>query len=303
MPLSNSQRVTTALVTTDRQSGFDRALCQIPFKGAVLNLTSAFWFEQTASIIPNHVISVPHANVTIARTCTPFPIEFVMRAYLTGSTSTSIWKNYHDHGVRNYCGHLLPNGMVKNQKLAQNLLTPTTKEEQHDRPISLPEIVAEHWMTQDDLDVCAAAAHRVFLLGQQVAAERGLILVDTKYEFGKCTATGQILLIDEVHTPDSSRYWLSSTYEQRLAAGQEPDNIDKEFLRLWYAQQCDPYQDKVLPEAPADLVAELSRRYILLYELIVGQEFDFEAIAAASANGNEGIEEAIRSIIASSTKV
>jgi phosphoribosylaminoimidazole-succinocarboxamide synthase len=294
--LSHQEQHRVALVTTDRQSGFDRALCQVPFKGAVLNLTSAFWFEQTASIIPNHLISVPHANVTIARTCTPFPIEFVMRSYMTGSTSTSIWKNYHDHGVRNYCGHVLPDGMVKNQKLAHNLLTPTTKEEAHDRPISLHDIVAEHWMTQDDLDVCAAAAQKVFALGQQVAAERGLILVDTKYEFGKCHETGQIRLIDEVHTPDSSRYWLSSTYEQRLAAGQEPDNIDKEFLRLWYAQQCDPYQDKVLPDAPVDLVAELSRRYILLYELIVGKEFDFEAIAA-SASGDEGIAEAIRSSI------
>eukprot|EP00977_Amphora_coffeiformis_P012823 scaffold3240_cov187-Amphora_coffeaeformis.AAC.18 len=267
-----------ALVTTDRQSGFDRQLAQIPFKGAVLNLTSAFWFEQTEHIIPNHIVSVPHAYVTVGRKCKPFPIEFVVRSYMTGSTGTSIWKNYQD-GVRNYCGHALPDGMTKNQKLASNLLTPTTKEEEHDRPISLADIIAEKWMTQKDLDVCGKAALEVFALGQKIAAERGLILVDTKYEFGRDEETGEILLIDEVHTPDSSRYWLASTYEERIAAGKEPDNIDKEFLRLWFRERCDPYKDEILPEPPVELVAELSRRYILLYELITGKAFDFDAVS------------------------
>jgi phosphoribosylaminoimidazole-succinocarboxamide synthase len=166
--------------------------------------------------------------------------------------------------------------MHKNQKLAQNLLTPTTKEETHDRPISLADIVTEGWMKQDDLDVCAKAALEIFARGQTIAATRGLILVDTKYEFGRDVETGQILLMDELHTPDSSRYWLSHTYESRLAAGQEPENIDKEFLRLWFRERCDPYDTNVvLPEPPADLVAELSRRYILLYELITGRSFDF----------------------------
>ena len=271
-----------ALVTTDRQSGFDRQLAQVPYKGAVLNLTSAFWFEQTKHIIPNHIVSVPHAYVTIGRKCKPFPIEFVVRSYMTGSTGTSIWKNYQD-GVRNYCGHALPDGMKKNQKLEQNLLTPTTKEEEHDRPISLADIVAEKWMTQEDLDVCGKAALEVFALGQKIAAERGLILVDTKYEFGRDEETGEILLIDEVHTPDSSRYWLASTYEERIAAGKEPDNIDKEFLRLWFRERCDPYKDEVLPEPPVELVAELSRRYILLYELITGKNFDFESVSDESS--------------------
>lgn len=267
---------TLALVTTDRQSGFDRQLARVPFKGAVLNLTSAFWFSKTQHIIPNHLIEVPHPNVSIVKKCKPFPIEFVVRSYMTGSTSTSIWKNYQD-GVRNYCGHALPEGMKKNQKLAKNLLTPTTKEEEHDRPISAEDIVKESWMTQQDFDVCATAALQVFALGQELAAERGLILVDTKYEFGRDLETGEILLIDEVHTPDSSRYWLASTYQQRIAAGKEPDNIDKEFLRLWFRNNCDPYKDETLPEAPRDLVCELARRYITLYEMITWKTFDFDA--------------------------
>ena len=144
---------------------------------------------------------------------------------MTGSTNTSIWKNY-SNGVRNYCGHELPDGMIKNQKLSKNLLTPTTKEEEHDRPISAEDIIAEKWMTQEDWDVCAQAAQKVFAFGQKVADDHGLILVDTKYEFGRDLETGEILLIDEVHTPDSSRYWLASTYEERHSAGMEPENID-----------------------------------------------------------------------------
>jgi phosphoribosylaminoimidazole-succinocarboxamide synthase len=273
---------TLALVTTDRQSGFDRHLAQVPFKGAVLNMTSAFWFEATKHIIPNHLLKVPHPYVCIVRKCKPFPIEFVVRAYMTGSTSTSIWKNYQS-GVRNYCGHSLPDGMTKNQKLDSVILTPTTKEEEHDRPISLADIVSEKWMTQIDLDVCAKAALEVFALGQEIAAEHGLILVDTKYEFGRDENTGEILLIDEVHTPDSSRYWLASTYEQRIKEGLEPDNIDKEFLRLWFRDNCDPYNtDVALPEAPRDLVAELARRYITLYEMITWKEFDFDAVKGES---------------------
>lgn len=262
-----------ALVTTDRQSGFDRMLAKVPFKGQVLNLTSAYWFEETKHIISNHVIKIPHPNVTIAKKCTPFPIEFVARSYMTGSTSTSIWKNY-SNGVRNYCGHELPDGMTKNQKLSSNLLTPTTKEEEHDRPISAEDVVKEGWMTKEDFDKCGEAALAIFALGQKISAERGLILVDTKYEFGK-DEEGNILLIDEVHTPDSSRYWLAASYEKRIAEGLEPENIDKEFLRLWFTKNCDPYNDEVLPDAPKDLVTELSRRYISLYEMITSKEFEF----------------------------
>ncbi|GKY99649.1 hypothetical protein MPSEU_000918900 [Mayamaea pseudoterrestris] len=274
---------TMALVTTDRQSGFDRHLAHVPFKGAVLNLTSAYWFDATKHIIANHLLNVPHPYVSIVRKCKPFPIEFVVRAYMTGSTSTSIWKNY-ESGVRNYCGHTLVDGMIKNQKLNHVILTPTTKEEEHDRPISLVDIVKENWMSQEDLDVCAEAALKVFALGQSVASERGLILVDTKFEFGRDVATGEILLIDEVLTPDSSRYWLGSTYEERISEGLEPDNIDKEFLRLWFRDNCDPYDTNVeLPEAPRELVVELARRYITLYEMITWKTFDFDAVEGESA--------------------
>lgn len=264
-----------ALVTTDRQSGFDRMLALVPYKGQVLNLTSAYWFDITKDIIPNHLLSVPHPNVSIVKKCTPFPIEFVVRSYMTGSTSTSIWKNYQD-GVRNYCGHALPDGMKKNQKLQKTILTPTTKEEEHDRPISEADIISEGWMNQEDFDVCAKAALEVFAKGQEIAAQRGLILVDTKYEFGKDNDNGIIHLIDEVNTPDSSRYWLADSYQERIAAGKEPENIDKEFLRLWFRDNCDPYKDETLPEAPKDLVVELSRRYIKLYETITGKEFEFQ---------------------------
>lgn len=269
-----------ALVTTDRQSGFDRMLALVPYKGAVLNLTSAYWFERTKHIIPNHLISVPHPNVSVVKKCTPFPIEFVVRSYMTGSTSTSIWKNY-QNGIRNYCGHQLPEGMQKNEKLEKNILTPTTKEEDHDRPISKEDIIKEGWMNAEDFAVCEKAALEVFKLGQEVAAERGLILVDTKYEMGK-DADGNIVLIDEVNTPDSSRYWLSSSYSQRIAEGKEPENIDKEFLRLWFRDHCDPYKDETIPDAPKDLVCELSRKYISLYEMITGKEFDFVANAESA---------------------
>mmetsp|Transcript_11709 Transcript_11709/g.17176 ORF Transcript_11709/g.17176 Transcript_11709/m.17176 type:complete len:468 (-) Transcript_11709:33-1436(-) len=265
-----------ALVTTDRQSGFDRQLAIVPFKGAVLNLTSAFWFHQTQHIIGNHLIDVPHPNVSIVRKCKPFPIEFVVRSYMTGSTDTSIWKNY-QNGVRDYCGHLLPEGMTKNKKLAKNLLTPTTKEEDHDRPISAKSIVEEGWMTHEDFDVCAKASLGIFALGQEIATEHGMILVDTKYEFGKDLETGEILLIDEVHTPDSSRWWLAHNYEERVSVGLEPDNISKEFLRLWYRENCDPYKDKIIPDAPRDLVRELARRYITLYEIITWKDFEFNS--------------------------
>jgi phosphoribosylaminoimidazole-succinocarboxamide synthase len=171
---------------------------------------------------------------------------------------------------------MLPEGLTKNQKLWANIVTPTTKDDEHDRPISPDEIVKEGFMAQADWEVCSKAALEIFQLGQDLAATRGLILVDTKYEFGRDPSSGQIVLIDEVHTPDSSRYWLASTYQQRIAAGQEPDNIDKEFLRLWFRDHCDPYKDETLPEAPRDLVLELSRRYITLYEMITGQDFDFE---------------------------
>lgn len=264
---------TMALITTDRQSAFDRVLAAIPFKGQVLNMTSAWWFEQTRSIVPNHVLSIPDPNVTIAKKCEVFPIEFVVRGYITGTTSTALWTVY-DSGQRHYCGSDLPEGLVKNEKLAVNLITPTTKEEEHDRPISPAEIVSEEWMSVDDWEACSRIAHELFAFGQKKAAEHGLILVDTKYEMGR-DADGNICLIDEIHTPDSSRYWIADSYETRMARGEEPENVDKEFLRLWFKDNCDPYKDETLPPAPDDLVVELSRRYIFLFEKITGESFAF----------------------------
>mmetsp|Transcript_2007 Transcript_2007/g.6028 ORF Transcript_2007/g.6028 Transcript_2007/m.6028 type:complete len:536 (+) Transcript_2007:215-1822(+) len=263
------------LVTTDRQSAFDRVLAAIPFKGQVLNMTSAWWFRNTEHIVPNHVQSIPHPYVTVAKKCSPFPVEFVVRGYITGSTSTSLWTNY-NKGVRNYCGIDFPDGLIKNQKLDENVLTPTTKEDYGDENISPADIISKGLMSKEDFDVCAKAAMELFAYGQKVASEHGLILVDTKYEFGK-DENGTIRLIDEIHTPDSSRFWLAPTYDKRMAEGKNPENVDKEFLRLWFQDNCDPYKDEKLPEAPEDLVTELARRYIMLFQTITWEDFDASA--------------------------
>ncbi len=261
------------LITTDRQSAFDRILASVPFKGQVLNQISAWWFAQTKNIISNHVLEIPDPNVTVGKKCKVFPVEFVVRGYLTGSTDTSVWINY-QKGVREYCGNTLPEGMKKNQKFIKPIVTPTTKSTEHDRLITPNEIVAEKLMTQTEWDYVSSKALELFIFGQKIALKNNLILVDTKYEFGK-DANGNILLIDEIHTPDSSRYWLANTYEERLNNNLEPENIDKEFLRLWFKEHCDPYNDEKLPEAPAELVIELSNRYIQLYEMITGEKFVF----------------------------
>ncbi len=289
-------------VTTDRQSAFDRHLANIPFKGAVLNMTAFWWFEQTEKICPNAVLVKPpvHPNVSIMRKCEVFPIEFVVRGYLTGSTSTSLWTHY-KNGGRNYCGNPLEDGMEKNVKLPRNIVTPTTKEKEHDRPISLEDIVKENWMNKEDLDYCVEKTLEIFNFSQQVAKERNLILVDTKYEFGKDPKTGKIYLIDEINTPDSSRYWIQNTYEERVLKNkQEPDMIDKEFLRLWFADRCDPYDtSKPLPEAPTELKAELSARYALLYEMITGEKFQIPDVRSnrdANVNVDDKIREALQNM-------
>jgi phosphoribosylaminoimidazole-succinocarboxamide synthase len=261
------------LITTDRQSAFDRVLAAIPFKGQVLNQVSLFWFEQTKDIVPNHVISAPDPNVLIAKKCTVFSVEFVVRGYLSGVTSTSAWMAY-SKGEREFCGNVLPAGMKKNQAFTQPIITPTTKSETHDEKVSPTEVIERGLMTQVQWDTCARYALALFARGQALAQQHGLMLVDTKYEFGQLP-NGTIVLVDEIHTPDSSRYWLANSYAERLTQGQEPDNIDKEFLRLWFMKQCDPYNDAVLPVAPDDLVIELAARYIKLYEMITGQEFQY----------------------------
>lgn len=259
------------LITTDRQSAFDRILANIPFKGQVLNQLSAFWFENTLDIVSNHVIKIPDPNVTIGKKCKVYPVEFVMRAYLTGSTDTSAWVQY-SQGIRDICGNILPDGMKRNQKFEKPILTPAKKSAAHDESISAAQIVDESLIDKETWEYLQKIAFSLFARGTEIAARNGLILVDTKYEFG-IDDKGEILLIDEIHTPDSSRYWMKETYESRLAEGKEPENIDKEFLRLWFREHCDPYKDKILPSAPDDLVIELSHRYIRLFEMITGKEF------------------------------
>jgi phosphoribosylaminoimidazole-succinocarboxamide synthase len=271
------------LVATDRHSSFDRIIAYVPGKGEVLNRLSAYWFEQTKDIVPNHVLAVPDPNVTIAKRCTPLPIEAVMRGYLSGVTGTSLWTRY-DKGERDFGSFRLPDGMRKNVKLREPVFTPSTKEKEHDRNVTPREIVETGLMAQDLLARVEDASRRLFLRGQELARARGLILVDTKYEFG-LDADGALTLIDEVHTPDSSRYWQADSYAARIAGGQEPEYFDKEFLRLWFMDHCDPYNDKTLPEAPADMVEELARRYAAIFTQLTG-----EAVSAVQGN----IEERIR---------
>jgi len=262
------------LVTTDRHSSFDRNIAHIPHKGAILTQMSMFWFEQTKDIIPNHIIAQPDPNVVVVKKCTLLPIEVIVRGYLTGVTSTSIWKNYSD-GKRDFGDFMLPDGMVKNQALEENVVTPTTKLEEHDRNLTSDDIISEGLLSQEHWDYVSSTAKKLFLCGQEIAAKAGYILVDTKYEFGM-DQEENILLIDEVHTPDSSRYWKMDSYQERIAEGQEPENFDKEFLRLWFKENCDPYNDEVLPAAPEELILELSRRYKEIYNQITGQEFSEE---------------------------
>jgi phosphoribosylaminoimidazole-succinocarboxamide synthase len=260
------------LITTDRQSAFDRVLASVPFKGQVLNLVSAWWFEKTRDIVENHVISVPDPNALLARKCDVFPVEFIVRGYLTGSTSTSAWTLYNG-GMRNICGNRLPDGMVKNQRFPEPIITPTTKSDEHDESITPAEIVASELMSAEEWDKASDVAMKLFQRGVSLASANGLILVDTKYELAK-DGSGGIVLVDEIHTPDSSRYWIANSFEERLDQGEEPENIDKEFLRLWFKEHCNPYADEVLPAAPRELIVELSYRYIMLYEMITGTTFE-----------------------------
>lgn len=259
------------LVSTDRHSSFDRIIAHIPHKGQVLNQVSAWWFDQTKDIIPNHVLAVPDPNVTVAKKCKLVPVEAVMRGYLTGVTDTAIWTRY-SKGERAFGGVSVADGLKKNTKLPEPIFDPTTKEATHDRALTPEQMIAEGFITRELFDRVREKARALFLRGQTIATERGLILVDTKYEFG-LNEKEELVLIDEIHTPDSSRYWQLGSYEERITSGKEPEYFDKEFLRLWFKENCDPYKDAKLPEAPAEMVEEMSRRYIKMYEQITGQTF------------------------------
>jgi phosphoribosylaminoimidazole-succinocarboxamide synthase len=261
------------MIATDRQSAFDVVLAAVPYKGQVLNQTATFWFAETEDICPNHIIDVPDPNVVIGKRLDMLPIEMVVRDYMTGSTDTSIWPMY-DRGERVMYGVTFPDGLVKNQKLPQTILTPTTKGAvgEHDHPITPAEIVEQGLLSQAQWDELAELSLAVFARGREVAAKNGLILVDTKYEFG-VDEDGRITLADEIHTPDSSRYWIEESYAAKLAAGENPDSLDKEFLRLWIAARCDPYNDPI-PEIPADTLMEFAEKYVRLYEQVTGETFE-----------------------------
>jgi phosphoribosylaminoimidazole-succinocarboxamide synthase len=260
---SNNQRL---LITTDRISAFDRILGLIPYKGQVLNQLSAWWFEKTADIVGNHVISVPDPNVTLAHEADPLPVEVIVRGFITGVTKTSLWYLY-SQGDREPYGIPLPDGLQKDDALPTPIITPTTKAEKggHDEKLTRQEILDRGLVPQDLWEQVETAALAVFSRGQEVARNAGLVLVDTKYEFG--LVDGRLVLIDEVHTPDSSRYWTLSSYEEGT-----PKNFDKEFLRKWFADQ--GYRgDGVAPTMPAEFIAQVAARYIAAYEKLTGQPF------------------------------
>lgn len=260
------------LVATDRVSAFDVVLGTIPLKGQVLNQIAAFWFDRTRGVAPNHLISVPDPCVSIVKECRLLPVEFVFRAYLTGSTSTSIWVRY-QAGDRLYCGHRLPEGLTKHQQLPQPLLTPTTKapQGQHDELTSKDAIVASGALSAELYEKAEALTAALFRAGSEWAASRGLILVDTKYELG-LDERGELVVIDEIHTPDSSRYWYRETYDQAMAQGRDPQALDKEYLRRWLVEQ--GYRGEgTPPRIPDEVRCEAARRYIEAFERITGTAF------------------------------
>jgi phosphoribosylaminoimidazole-succinocarboxamide synthase len=261
------------IVVSDRISCFDVIVGTIPFKGQVLNQLAAYWFEQTREIAPNHLLEVPDPCVSVVQECDVLPVEFVYRAYLTGSSNTSILRAY-EAGEREYCGHRLPDGLQAHQELPEPLLTPTTKAPQgeHDELTSREALIRSGAISEENFDRAADIARRLFTAGRVQAAERGLILVDTKYEMG-LDAEGEIVVIDEIHTPDSSRYWYLDGYDQAMREGRAPQALDKEYVRRWLAER--DYRGQGTPPAlPDDVRCEAARRYIETFEQITGRAFE-----------------------------
>jgi len=261
------------IITTDRLSAFDRILAKVPYKGQVLNQLSAWWFEQTKDIIANHLISTPDPNASIVTAVQPLPIEVIVRGYITGVTSTALWYRY-SIGERTIYGYDFPDGLKKNQALPEPIITPTTKggDTGHDERLTCAEVTEKGLLDEKTWSQVQAAALAIFKHGQDVANKAGLILVDTKYEFG-IAPDGSVMLIDEVHTPDSSRYWKANTYEAKFNVGEEPENFDKEFVRIAYADK--GYRgDGEIPSMPNDLWVAASERYITIYEMLTGKTFE-----------------------------
>lgn len=273
-PLGSGKRL---IVATDRLSAFDRILARVPYKGQVLNQLSAWWFEQTRDIVPNHLISIPDPNAAIVTEVEPLLVEVVVRGYISGVTTTALWYRY-NLGEREIYGYRFPEGLRKNERLPEPIITPTTKggPSGHDERLTCAEVVSQGILDAATWEQVQAAALAIFKRGQELAQKAGLILVDTKYEFGRAPDPkgrgGRILLIDEVHTPDSSRFWKADSYESRFAAGQEPENFDKEFVRIAYTEKGYRGEGEI-PAMPNELWAAASERYITIYEMLTGQEF------------------------------
>jgi phosphoribosylaminoimidazole-succinocarboxamide synthase len=276
--LIDDARAERILIISDRLSAFDRVITTLPFKGQVLNQMAAFWFEHAAGLLAelgatSHVVGVPDPNVMVVREVRALACEFVMRAYLTGVTSTSVWRAY-EQGARTFCGHALPDGLRKNQALPGPILTPSTKAAQgdHDVSVSRAELLAMGVIDAGEFDRAAAVAAALFAAGQRHAASRGLILADTKYELG-VDAAGRIVVIDEIHTPDSSRYWYADDYAERLAAGAEPRSLDKEYVRRHLSVDLGYGGDGPVPVLADDVRVEAALRYIESYQLVTGRDF------------------------------
>jgi phosphoribosylaminoimidazole-succinocarboxamide synthase len=272
LPATATEPARRILISSDRISAFDRILAAIPYKGQVLTQLARWWFDRTADLCPNHVLAYPDPNVVIGKHVTILPVEVVVRGYLAGTTSTSVLTQY-KAGVRHMYGHTLPDGLRDNQVLPAAIITPTSKafDGGHDEPLTADEIVSQGLLTAAQWAEVSAKALALFARGQNMAAERGVILVDTKYEFG-LDAEGQILIADEIHTPDSSRYWIASGYQAAFEAGTRPPSFDKDVIRSWVGARCDPYKDPI-PEIPAEMIEKTSRVYIDAYEQITGEPF------------------------------
>lgn len=263
---------TRLLISSDRISAFDQILAVIPWKGQVLTQLARYWFEKTEDIAANHVLSYPDPNVVLGKKLTILPVEIVVRGYLAGTTSTSILTQY-SKGLRQMYGHSLPDGLKPNQALPQAIITPTSKafDGGHDEPLTAAQIIDTGLLTKAQWDEVSHKALALFARGQGMAAERGLILVDTKYEFGT-DADGTILLADEIHTPDSSRYWIADGYAKAFDSGTRPPSFDKDVIRSWVVARCDPYKDQI-PDIPLEMIEKTARIYIDAFEAITGQPF------------------------------
>ena len=260
------------LITTDRLSVFDHAVGLVPYKGQILNALSAWWFKRTADLVPNHFVAMPDPNVMIGRETRPILLAVIVRGYITGVTPTSLWPRY-EAGEREIYGLKFPAGLKKNDALPQPVVTPTTKSTvgRDDRQV-VTDVVSQKYLSMEAWQQVQAAALALYERGQEIAVRAGLILVDSKYEFGFDLQTRTLMLIDEVHTPDSSRYWKADTYAHRMATGREPENLDKELARLWYGTQRYRGQNP-LPPMSDDLIVSISQAYQQVYERITGETF------------------------------